>query len=423
MNNKMKKHIADGFDQIAVNVFADVMKNIEIEQSSGQITSGIEHERVTRGEERKRIKTGYPKRRRIVATACAILMVVCGTGVYFNTALKSYAAEIYIDANPSLVMEVNKDRQVTKIKAGNDSAKDFARNIRRSVTYPISVESAVNIAIDGLESEGYISGEEMDTVISYCYKGEPDGDVINEIDSAASQSLKEGSYVLQDFKDDKKLERTAHDNGITPGKCYYIESLAKDHEMTVETCARKSITEISKEADKADNGKSANDKNKKSSKVKESVSAQSQSSRHSKVKENTSESKSSVQKETVVKKEPEENASSIATSEVDPEATHNKPKAKKVTVVATSCTSDGIIRVHFSQRVHFSKDLKIIVTDSEGQIIKARLIGKKQTFIKLHAFGVSEGSTYNVTIAGVKGNDSHRYRSVTTAVTVRNAKQ
>ena len=75
--------------------------------------------------------------------------------------------------------------------------------------------------------------------------------------------------------------------------------------------------------------------------------------------------------------------------------------------------------MHFDRRVKFSQTLQIIVTDSEGEIIRSRVVAKRSTFIKIRAYDVAEGSTYSVTIAGVRSESSEKYRSETTTVTVK----
>ena len=164
-NSEMRKHIVDGFDRIAPDVFEEIKSSIEGQQAEAadelRTMPQVKSADKVRGSARFAV-------RKAVAAACALIVAAGGAGVYLNTAPDSYAAEIYIDANPSLVMEVNEDNQVTKIRAASDNQQTFARELTSTAVYPISVESAVSMAIDELSSEGYISDDRMDLVITYC---------------------------------------------------------------------------------------------------------------------------------------------------------------------------------------------------------------------------------------------------------------
>lgn len=430
-NSEMRKHIVDGFDRIAPDVFEEIKLSIEGQQAEAgdemRTVPQIKSAGKGRGGARFTV-------RKAVAAACALIIAAGGAGVYLNTASASYAAEIYIDANPSLVMEVNEANQVTKIRAASSKQQTFAQELTSTAAYPISVESAVSMAIDELSSEGYISDDRMDLVISYCYKETESDEVKEEIERAASQSMDSDSYIVQEFRDTDELEKKAHDNNITPGKCYYIESLAQNHNLTVEKCADKSIAQIQAEADREDAEKAmAREEGSRSSAGGTAISSQTgvasesnagQASDNRQQTQKQSSHKSAGQKQQASKPASGKGAASATESassgnaSVQPAGT-----AARASIVGAACSTNGIIRVHFDRRVKFSQTLQIIVTDSEGEIIRSRVAAKRSTFIKIRAYGVTEGSTYSVTIAGVRSESSEKYRSVTTTFTVKSYKK
>lgn len=435
-NSEMRKHIVDGFDRIAPDVFEEIKSSIEGQQAEGadEVRTMPQVKSAGKGKDKVRRGARFTVRK-AVAAACALIVAAGGAGVYLNTAPDSYAAEIYIDANPSLVMEVNEDNQVTKIRAASDNQQTFARELTSTAVYPISVESAVSMAIDELSSEGYISDDRMDLVISYCYRAAGNDEVKEEIERAARQSMARDSYIIQEFRDTDELEEKAHDNNISPGKCYYIESLAQNHDLTVEKCADKSIAQIQAEADSEDAEKAAAQKESinKGSASGSTISSQTKGLSETKASQAADTTKH-TQKQSVKQssqkqgghKQPaskpasgKDKASATASASSGNTSVQPSKTAARASIVGAACSTNGIIRVHFDRRVKFSQTLQIIVTDSEGEIIRSRVVAKRSTFIKIRAYDVAEGSTYSVTIAGVRSESSEKYRSETTTVTVK----
>ena len=446
MDKNIEDKLVSGFEQMAPDVFNEIMAAINTPETRNEDTQANQEttsSQISAGT--KRSKTRRFKKRWMALGTAAILALSVLVAEHMTT--ESYAGEIYIDVNPSIAMRLDKDNQVDAIEAANDDAKSIVNDITKDAVFPMSAESAVNVVLDELDSKGYLKDSDTDMVISYCYKDETSDDVAQEVQTAAEENLASSQFIYQSFKEDEAVNEEASSNNITPGKCYYINSLKESADVTVEECAGKSITDINETAKEHSNAIStASGQN---NTKKNSSAYKNKNQNKEQIGSNKSQNKTSVNTQAAAattsgadgNKQTAKNRnhnSKIRKHAIS--SKHNSAKtyssykysktgdsgktsesstvtSETVSVASASCSRDGTIRVHFSSRVYFSGNLKIIVTDSNGDIVSSSVRVKRSTYIKITAKDLASNSKYNITIAGVRASQQGNYKSVSTSVT------
>lgn len=455
MDNNIEEKLVSGFEQMAPDVFNEIMAAINEPKTDNEpnMTVNNEAKNATCGMKAKKNKLPKHKKRWMALGTVAVLVISILVVGHMTT--EAYAGDIYIDVNPSIAMRLDKNNQVDAIEAANDDAKSIVSDITEDAVFPMSAESAVNVVLDELDSKGYLKDSKTDMVISYCYKDETSDDVEQEVQTAAEENLDSSQFVYQCFKEDETVNEEASINNITPGKCYYINSLKESADVTVEECAGKSITDINQAAKKhssdsttakAQTNSTKNDKNtgdtsasqvaskeksktagnkskSKTGETAQSTATTTASSRNNKKSDKTDihNGKSHYNKHTGNNKH--NSGRNYSSYKNNKSGDGNKVSASSsstsdtVSVVSTSCSRDGTIRVHFGSRVYFSSSPKVIVTDSKGDIISSSVSSKRSTYIKITTKDLSSNSKYNITIAGVRASQHGNYKSVSTSVT------
>ena len=86
-NSEMRKHIVDGFDRIAPDVFEEIKSSIEGQQAEGADEVRTMPQVKSAGEGKDKVRGGARFTvRKAVAAACALIIAAGGAGVYLNTA-------------------------------------------------------------------------------------------------------------------------------------------------------------------------------------------------------------------------------------------------------------------------------------------------------------------------------------------------
>lgn len=448
MDNNIEEKLVSGFEQMAPDIFNEIMAAINEPKTDDEpnMTVNNKAKNATCGTKTKKNKFKKHKKRSMALGTVAVLAISILLVGHMTT--EAYAGEIYIDVNPSIAMRLDKNNQVDAIEAANDDAKSIISDITEDAVFPMSAESAVNVVLDELDSKGYLKDSKTDMVISYCYKDETSDDVEQEVQTAAEENLDSSQFVYQCFKEDETVNEEASINNITPGKCYYINSLKESADVTVEECAGKSITDINQAAKKHSSGSTTakaqtnsikNGKNtgnasasqvaskekskSKTGETEQSTTATTASSRNNKKNNKTDihNGKSHYNKYTDNNKR--NSGRKYSSYKNNKSGDGNKVSASSssssdtVSIVSTSCSRDGTIRVHFGSRVYFSSSPKVIVTDSKGDIISSSVSSKRSTYIKITTKDLASNSKYNITIAGVRASQHGNYKSVATSVT------
>ena len=180
---------------------------------------------------------GYTRRRRAAAAlavaACCLAMLVFGTGwVYFTP-----TAEISIDVNPSLSLEVNRFDKVISVSGKNQDGEELAQSL--SVLH-LNYEEAIRavlandavaalLAEDGVMAIGVIGGSEaqsarMLTGVENCTRGESN------------------TYCYCAHSDEAEA---AEELGLSYGKYQaFLELQALDPSVTVQEVREMSMKEI-----------------------------------------------------------------------------------------------------------------------------------------------------------------------------------
>ena len=160
------------------------------------------------------------------------LIAACFAVAFFGWFQSRMAADatVYLDVNPSLTMEVNRQGKVVSANAGNEDGRIVLDDMDLRGA---DVDVAMNAILGSMVKQGYLSQTENTLLISVIGKDEARTAALrHRLSADAGQALETllGSGVVlgQTVDADDDAEDLAGHCGITPGKAALILRLMKD---------------------------------------------------------------------------------------------------------------------------------------------------------------------------------------------------
>ncbi len=189
------------------------------------------------------------------ACAAVLLLGIIGfTGV--NQYNRKYAIDsvIELDVNPSIELNVNKEKDIISAIALNDDAKKILKDMDLK---DVDLNVAVNAIIGSMMKNGYLTIDQNSILVSVKNKDSKESeklqqDITKEINDLLKASKIEGAILTQEFDNtDKNVEKLSSEYGISEGKVKLINNVlsskvknSKGEIYTFEQLAGLSINEL-----------------------------------------------------------------------------------------------------------------------------------------------------------------------------------
>lgn len=157
---------------------------------------------------------------KIAAAAAAMLLVVArGTYIY-----SSPYGVVSLDVNPSIEYTINRLDKVLYVNGVNDDGKNILDNLDGDKLINMSIEKAVDITIDQIESEGYFAGEDRNYVVvaANTIQETHTDKLVNKLDGSLTNNQKVKPIAMKASDDDLTAAR---EKGTSPGKMMIVENL------------------------------------------------------------------------------------------------------------------------------------------------------------------------------------------------------
>lgn len=180
-------------------------------------------------------RTGFrPAVRR--AAACAVCLVLFVLGVSVGRLLPSLdrpassgQAEtvVYLDVNPSVELQMNRENKVVACIAGNEDAELILSGLQLT---GVDMNTALTAIVGSMYVNGYLSEDSNSILVSVEQKdGEvPDtllSDITGKINTVFEKPGLACSIIAQSVQADETLRQKAQENGVSVGKMYLVEKM------------------------------------------------------------------------------------------------------------------------------------------------------------------------------------------------------
>lgn len=213
MNNKIRQ----GFEDMAPDIFAQIKAApYEIIQSEEELFSELIPKKVVKPK-----KKMWYSVTSLAAAAAIMLCIMSGTVGHVDAAV----GEIYLDADASIILEVDENNQIIDIKAGNEDAEGIVDEMVKNTNFPANIGDVVDKAITGLNENGH---ESKDILVSYCYDDKKVDAVENEVASSADEC------TVQSFQKDEQAVKDAQKRKISMALRHFEKSAGRDVILTAE---------------------------------------------------------------------------------------------------------------------------------------------------------------------------------------------
>ncbi|MBQ1351507.1 MAG: hypothetical protein IIY71_02170 [Oscillospiraceae bacterium] len=233
-NSKVEMHLTRGFFSLAPDDPNSVWDQpVEAAVGSEWYLEGIEK----------------PKRRAPAVVAFLSAAAACVALFFFlqfNLALRT-AATIYLDINPSIELQVNRQNKVLSAEAKNPDGEIILEDMDLKNT---DLNLTINALIGSMVKHGYLNEAQNMILVSV---DSADSQKASELRTQLSEEIEDclitligsGTVFDQEVEDDDELEKLAQEYGITPGKVALIQKLvALNPELDPVVLAKLSITEL-----------------------------------------------------------------------------------------------------------------------------------------------------------------------------------
>lgn len=199
------------------------------------------------------------------AVAAAFLVLI---GRFTSVSMEPYGV-VSLDVNPSIEFTINNRDKVLSVNGVNDDGKDIINDIDQKDLINQSIEKAVNVTIDKIESEGYLTGEDRNYVViaANTIKESHTDELVSRIDTAVIENNEHVQPITIKATDEEVTE--ARQMGTSTGKMIIVSKLESvvDEAIDKDEWLHKSVADIVNEYDRvSDIASLTSDDNKSSSK-------------------------------------------------------------------------------------------------------------------------------------------------------------
>lgn len=155
------------------------------------------------------------------AAAAAALLLVVARGTYIYS---SPYGVVSLDVNPSIEFTINRLDKVLCVNGVNDDGKNIIDSINGNKLINMSIEKAVDVTIDQIESEGYFAGEDRNYVVvaANTIQETHTDKLVNKLDGSLTNNQKVKPIAMKASDEDLTAAR---EKGTSPGKMMIVESL------------------------------------------------------------------------------------------------------------------------------------------------------------------------------------------------------
>lgn len=190
--------------------------------------------------------------RSFAAIAAVLVLVIAGVFAVKNFGTGSagtLAAVVSLDVNPSIEINVDKNRTVLSVKGLNDDGRTVVGDMKLDGT---KLDVAVNAIIGSMLQNGYLDDMANSILLSVSGVDGYDAEKLrSEIAADVNSQLKSGSVLSQDVSNaDSELVSLAEKYGITVGKAALIRQIVQANSRhTFDELAGLSINDLNLIAD------------------------------------------------------------------------------------------------------------------------------------------------------------------------------
>ncbi|MBO4904893.1 MAG: hypothetical protein J5367_06690 [Lachnospiraceae bacterium] len=181
------------------------------------------------------------------AVAAAFLVLV---GRFTTLSMEPYGV-VSLDVNPSIEFTINSRDKVLSVNGVNDDGKDIINGIDEKDLINQTIEKAVNVTIDKIESEGYMTADTNYVVIAAnTVKESHTDELVSKIDTAVIENNENVEPITIKATDEEVTEARA--KGTSAGKMIIVSKLDSVTEEVIDKdeWLHKSVADIVKEYDK-----------------------------------------------------------------------------------------------------------------------------------------------------------------------------
>lgn len=163
----------------------------------------------------------------LIALAAAAAAVFIPVGISSYNAVNAIASVVSIDVNPSIQINVNKNRRVVSVEPMNEDAKDIIGDMNFKGT---DLNVAINAILGSMISKGYLSEIANSILISVDNANQKEAAALqellmNEVENILQSDTFKGAIIGQTIKDDAALRESAKQYGITMSKAQLINEI------------------------------------------------------------------------------------------------------------------------------------------------------------------------------------------------------
>ncbi len=185
----------------------------------------------------------------IAAAAAAVVVIISGAGLYYAP-----YGTVSLDINPSIEYTINRFDRVLEVNGMNDDGSDILASISTEEILNRNIEDAVDMTIEQIEADGYITDEDGNYIVVTANTKEDNhtDELLVKLDNRV-RSYEKTEPVIFKVTDDELGE--AHEQGISAGKKKMVDTLEEVYGGNIdrEEWNKKSVREIVKERERIRN--------------------------------------------------------------------------------------------------------------------------------------------------------------------------
>ena len=252
MDNRVKDLTERGFSELTPDCFDQIMAKVaELPQPEAR----AEELNRTHTYERARVK-----QRRVVASfATAAVAVFCLISVRWYDTVK-VTDEIYIDVNPSIVLELNSKGKVVRTEGRNGDGDDVVDASAEQLKGVKDPAEAVTVLMEEMNSEDYFHDNKGTVLVSWYTESSekeeaPLEEVCSAVDTYAADNELELTVYKQSIEKSEEIDQEAEEAGMPVARYAYYKKLSDDHKVSLDKIKDKNLDEVKEYMDDLDDKK------------------------------------------------------------------------------------------------------------------------------------------------------------------------
>ncbi len=245
MDNRVKDLMERGFSELTPDCFDQIMAKVsELPQQTE-----VRTEELNRAYTYERVRV---KHRRVVASfATAAVAVFCLVSLRWYDSAMKVTDEIYIDVNPSIVLELNSKGKVVRTEGRNDDGDDVVDASAEELKGVKEPSEVVTVLMDELNNEDYFQESKGTVLVSWYTESSekeaaPLDEVCNAVDTYAADNELELTVYKQSIEKSDEIDKEAEEAGMPVARYAYYKKLSDEHKIGLDTIKDKNLDEVKK---------------------------------------------------------------------------------------------------------------------------------------------------------------------------------